>query len=165
MKSKKVTLGLLAFYLLALAWIILLKFQFSFVALDRIRNINLIPFCESVIANGRIDFHEIILNVVAFVPFGVFAYALWQEKSFLSQILPVFLTSLGFEVIQFIFAIGATDITDLITNTSGGVIGIGIAFVLSKIFKNNWRKCINISGFACAVLLSLFILVLLLANL
>lgn len=88
MKSKKVTLGLLAFYLLALAWIILLKFQFSFAALDRIRNINLIPFCESVIANGRIDFHEIILNVVAFVPFGVFAYALWQEnrsfhKSFL----------------------------------------------------------------------------------
>ena len=124
-----------------------------------------IPFCESVIANGRIDFHEIILNVVAFVPFGVFAYVLWQEKSFLSQILPVFLTSLGFEVIQFIFAIGATDITDLITNTSGGVIGIGIAFVLSKIFKNSWKKCINIVGLVCAVLLSLFILVLLLANL
>ena len=101
----------------------------------------------------------------AFVPFGVFAYALWQEKSFLFQILPIFLTSLGFEVIQFVFAIGATDITDLITNTFGGMIGIGIATVLSKIFKNTWKKCINIVGFACAVLLSLFILVLLLANL
>ena len=59
---KKVTFGLFVFYLLALAWIILLKFQFSFAVLDRIRNINLIPFRESVIANGRIDFREIILN-------------------------------------------------------------------------------------------------------
>ena len=101
----------------------------------------------------------------AFVPFGVFAYALWQEKSFLSQIIPIFLTSLGFEVIQFIFAIGATDITDLIANTLGGIIGIGIAFVISRIFKNNWKKYINIIGFVCAVLLSLFILFLLLANL
>lgn len=165
MTSKKVTFGLFAFYLLALGWIILLKFQFSFAVLDHIRNINLIPFSESVIANGRIDFREIILNVFAFVPFGVFAYALWQEKSFLSQIIPIFLTSLGFEVIQFIFAIGATDITDLITNTLGGIIGIGIAFVISRIFKNNWKKYINIIGFVCAVLLSLFILFLLLANL
>ena len=106
-----------------------------------------------------------VVGVTVGVSVGVFAYVLWQEKSFLSQILPVFLTSLGFEVIQFIFAIGATDITDLITNTSGGVIGIGIAFVLSKIFKNSWKKCINIVGLVCAVLLSLFILVLLLANL
>ena len=165
MKSKKVTLGLLVFYLLALAWIILLKFQFSFAVLDHIRNINLIPFSESVIVNSRIDFSEIIQNGFAFVPFGVFAYTLWQEKSFLSQIIPIFLTSLGFEVIQFIFAIGATDITDLITNTLGGIIGIGIAFVISKIFKNNWKKYINIIGLVCAVLLSLFILSLLLANL
>ena len=143
----------------------LLKFQFSFADLDHIRNINLIPFSESVIVNGQIDFSEIIQNALAFVPFGVFTYTLWQEKSFLSQIIPIFLTSLGFEVIQFIFAIGATDITDLIANTLGGIIGIGIAFVISKIFKNNWKKYINIIGLVCAVLLSLFILSLLLANL
>ena len=45
MKSeRKITIGLLVIYLLILAWIILLKLQFTFSALDHIREINLVPF-------------------------------------------------------------------------------------------------------------------------
>ena len=45
MKSKKLTLGLLIFYLVALTWIIVLKMQFPFSGnLPELRNINLIPF-------------------------------------------------------------------------------------------------------------------------
>lgn len=52
MKSKKFTMGLLIFYLIVLTWIIIFKLQFSFENLPHIRNINLIPFGESVIING-----------------------------------------------------------------------------------------------------------------
>ena len=59
MKSeRKITIGLLVIYLLILAWIILLKLQFTFSALDHIREINLVPFGGSVIVNGRIDPHS-----------------------------------------------------------------------------------------------------------
>lgn len=164
MNSKKATLGLLVFYLAALAWIILFKLQFSFKELSHIRNINLIPFKESVIVNGKLDFDEIIQNVLAFIPLGVFIHVIWEEKPVIFRIIPIILTSLILEIIQFIFAIGATDITDIITNSSGGIIGIAIAFAMSKILKNNWKKCINIISLICAILLTLFIAVLLLAN-
>lgn len=164
MKSKKVTLGLLIFYLIALIWIIIFKLQFSFENLPHIRNINLIPFGESVIVNGKMDISEIIQNALAFIPLGLFVHILWEEKSFLKQFVPIICTTLLFEVIQFIFAIGATDITDIITNSLGGIIGIIIAIAISKMTRNNWVKLINIISLIGAITLTLFIAVLLLTN-
>mgnify|MGYP006994495498 CR=1 FL=1 len=72
MKSKKLTLGLLIFYLVALTWIIVLKMQFPFSGnLPELRNINLIPFGGSLIVNGEVSFSEIIKNVLVFIPFGI----------------------------------------------------------------------------------------------
>ena len=80
MKSKRFTLGLLIFYLFALTWIIIFKLQFSFENLPHIRNINLIPFGQSVIVNGKMDFDEIIQNALAFIPYGLFIHVLWEEN-------------------------------------------------------------------------------------
>lgn len=164
MKSKKCTLGLLIFYLVALTWIILFKFQFSIADLPHLRNINLIPFGNSVIVNGTIDFSEIIQNLLAFVPYGLFIHILWEEKPLLKQFLPTICTSFLFEIVQYIFAIGGTDITDIITNSLGGFLGIVIAIV-SKILNKNWIKVINVISLIGAILLTLFISMLLLANL
>ena len=55
-------------------------------------------------------------------------------------ILPKFAFILGFsitvELIQFILAIGATDITDVITNTVGGFLGLKL-YGLSNKYMNN----------------------------
>ena len=165
MASKKITLSLLIVYLLVLTWIIVFKLQFSFSGLPAIRNINLIPFGESVIVNGKISFTEIIQNVLAFIPFGILISVLRDKEKFIKKIIPIVLTSLLFEVLQFIFGIGASDITDVINNSLGGIIGIAIAFGISKIFKNSWKKIINIVSIIFAVILVLFILILVLANL
>ena len=165
MKSKKCTLGLLIFYLVALTWIILFKFQFSIADLPHLRNINLIPFGNSVIVNGTIDFSEIIQNLLAFVPYGLFIHILWEEKPLLKQFLPIICTSFLFEIVQYIFAIGGTDITDIITNSLGGFLGIVIAIAISKILNKNWIKVINVISLIGAILLTLFISMLLLANL
>jgi len=50
-----------------------------------------------------------------------------------------FLFSLLLEINQFIFGIGATDVTDLITNTFGGIIG----YIFYLIFKPIIKKIIN----------------------
>ena len=105
MKSKKCTLGLLIFYLTALSWIIIFKLQFSIVDLPHLRNINLIPFAESVIVNGTIQYDEIIQNLLAFIPYGLFIHILWEDRSLLIQFAPIICTSLFFETVQFIFAI------------------------------------------------------------
>ena len=106
MKSKKFTMGLLIFYLIVLTWIIIFKLQFSFENLPHIRNINLIPFGESVIINGKMEFGEIIQNALAFIPFGVLMHVLWEEKPLIKQMAPVVAVSLLYEIIQFLFGAG-----------------------------------------------------------
>lgn len=164
MQSKKCTFILLIFYLLALTWVVIFKLQFSFEALPHMRNINLIPFGESVIANGKTDLDEIILNVLVFVPFGLFLHILWKQKPWFQQFMPILCASLLFEAIQFLFAVGGSDITDLITNSCGGIAGILIAAFLSKVSEKRWISLINIISLTGAVLLLLLITVLLLAN-
>jgi glycopeptide antibiotics resistance protein len=56
------------------------------------------------------------------------------------------LISLIIEVLQYIFGIGAFDITDIINNTLGGIIGLMIYTGLEKVFGNRTKtqKIINI---------------------
>ena len=165
MSSKKITLGLLIIYLFGLTWVVVFKTQLSFSSLPEMRSINLIPFAESVFVNGRISYTEVIQNALIFIPYGIFISALWDKKPFIVKVLPIILTSFLFEAIQFVFAIGASDITDIIANSLGGIIGIAIAFAFSKIFKENWKKVINGFCLIGGTLLILFVVVVLLANL
>lgn len=82
MESKKITKILCIIYLLFLTWIILFKMSTSLEELLHIRSINLVPFGESVIVNGRISFAEMLDNVVAFVPFGIFTGILLEKSAF-----------------------------------------------------------------------------------
>lgn len=165
MESKKITRCLLAVYLLALSWIIIFKMEFSFDNLPHIRNINLIPFGDSAITNGTVDVSEIINNLLAFIPFGIFTGMLLDEKSFIKKVLPVFFVSLAFETVQFIFAVGASDITDLLMNTTGGIIGTVCFIFLSKIFKNRTNKILNIICLVGAIFMISLIGILVFANL
>lgn len=164
MKSKKITVGLLIFYLAALSWIIIFKMAFSVMKLPHIRSINLIPFGESVIINGKMDFGEIIQNLLAFIPFGILICVLWEKKSLLKQFFPIICTSILFEVIQYVFAVGASDITDVLMNSAGGLLGIGTAVLVEKLSEKHWVRIINILSLTGAVLLGALIVMLILAN-
>lgn len=145
--QNKITVGLLVLYLFALTWIILFKMQFSFQDLryfTDFRGINLIPFAGSVIKNNQIDIGEIIYNVLAFIPFGIYISMLKPNWSFLKKIVPIAGVSLLFEVLQFIFAIGGSDITDLMGNTLGGIIGVGVYIVFRKLFNTKANKILNV---------------------
>ena len=87
--------------------------------------IHLIPFDDYI--NGRGDFvRQVALNVIMTVPFGLLLpFALKKkDRSLLKVTLFTFLLSLMIEVLQpLINGIRSFDVTDLITNTTGGIIG------------------------------------------
>ena len=58
------------------------------------------------------------------------------DNKFLN-ILLIVLISFIFEALQYILHIGVSDITDIIMNTLGGIIGISIISISSLIFNNS----------------------------
>lgn len=164
-KNKLISV-LLIIYLMILTWIILFKMQFNLTALPYIRFINLIPFKESVISNGKIYLGEIFNNFLVFIPVGVYISMLRKEKSILRNIIPIFLLTLSYEIIQFIFHIGATDITDIIMNTLGGLFGVIFTFILYKIFKNDKVIDIVLKGIAlfCTICIVILLTILIVVN-
>lgn len=155
-REKKVTFILLGIYLILLTWIILFKTQFSISQIGHIRSLNLIPFGASVIVNGKLDFDEIVNNAIVFIPVGVYMGMLFPEWSFVRKLCPAAGLSLAYEVLQFILALGATDITDLITNTFGGVIGLLVFAALSEILGERTNKILHILAGICTVLVIVF---------
>lgn len=146
LKSKnKITVILFIIYLLLLIGIVLFKLPFYSPKLsDGIRTINFIPFYGSYDENGNILHLEIIYNILIFIPLGIYISLLKENWSFIKKALTATCLSLSFEVIQFIFAIGRTDITDILDNTLGGIIGIFIISLLSTIFKKRTIKIVNL---------------------
>jgi glycopeptide antibiotics resistance protein len=160
--SKKVTIVLFVIYFLVLFWIILFKLHKPFANMGSRRNINLIPFHQPMILNGKIDYGEMILNVLIFIPLGVYAGMIFKRQALGKKILFCLLISLSCEVLQFIFALGASDITDIISNTFGGIIGLIILIVTKKLFNNDVKvhKFINIFAAIATLLVVSFLLLL-----
>lgn len=160
-KQRNLTMILFIVYFCILIWILLFKMSFSFEELYKSRSINIIPFSGSVIVNGKFYINEIINNILVFIPVGIYTCMLKQEWSILKKVSVAFFISLAIEVLQLILSIGATDITDLIGNTIGGIIGIGIFYLFTKIFKNKAINILNIlASIATIVLVGLLYILL-----
>ena len=160
-KKNTLTTVLFIIYLVILCWILLLKLGVRFSYMEN-RNVNLVPFREYLISHGKIDFAENILNAVIFIPLGVYTGVLFTRWRFVNKFFFFFLTSLSIEGLQFIFKIGAFDITDVIINISGGIIGLLIFEGIKKIFNNSFKvqKFINTIAAIGTVLIILFLLLL-----
>jgi glycopeptide antibiotics resistance protein len=157
--SNRLTTLLFIIYLIALSWILLLKLSVRFSYMGN-RSVNLIPFRESLILNS-----ENILNVVIFIPLGIYAGILFERWIFGKKLLFIFLLSLLVEGLQYILRLGAFDVTDIITNTLGGIIGLIIFKGLEKAFNNSVKaqKFINKIA-ATGTVLMILLLVLLKMN-
>lgn len=163
-KQKKLTRVLFIIYLLVLIWIIVFKFSFSLDDISSLRSVNLVPLEGTAVRNNQYDYSELLNNVLIFMPFGLYIGMLKPNWGFLTQLLPIAGTSLLFEILQYVFAIGATDVTDLIGNTLGGALGLLFCFVFSKIFRSHSIKILNIIGVIGTVIMFSFFTLLIFAN-
>ena len=161
-KENKWMFALTVIVCLLVGWIILFKMSFSISTLDRISGINLIPFYY----DKETSFHltEVALNVFAFIPLGLFLKLL--KFDFKSSVLLGFGYSFILEIMQLILKVGITDITDLITNTSGIVIGAAFYVMLSKIFKDTdmLDKVLKIFATIGTILLLLLLTLVIVSN-
>ncbi|HBN82806.1 MAG TPA: VanZ family protein [Clostridiales bacterium] len=99
---------------------------------------NMTPFVDYI--HGRGDaLRQIILNVIMIIPFG-FLLPIVKKQSMFSCIYKTFLFSLGIELLQpLINGLRSSDITDVITNTIGGLLG----YLFYLLFKPVIRRMLS----------------------
>lgn len=130
--TKKLAQLLFFIYILGLVWLVLFKLSFhplDFLEMTNTRSLNLTPLAMS---GGR---REVLFNILAFIPFGILLTMNASKISFLNKLAISILLSFSFESLQYLLAIGATDITDLITNSLGALLGISFYYLLIKVFS------------------------------
>ena len=101
--------------------------------------INIIPFVDMVS-----DFVNACLNVLLFIPLGIFLPVLWDKYKDIKNIILVALyLTVGIELSQ-ILTFRTTDINDIITNIAGALLGYyiirGITKNFTKYIKSNTKN-------------------------
>ncbi len=93
---------------------------------------NLVPFIDVSLRRGDF-FRQVVLNVIMTLPFGFLFPLTWNKKAkFGVTVFFCFLMSLGIEILQPFFD-RSSDITDLITNMIGGVLGYGLYAIFKPV--------------------------------
>ena len=94
--------------------------------------LTLVPFIDVSLRRGDF-FRQVFLNVIMTLPFG-FLFPLTRNKraSFGVTVFFCFLMSLSIELLQPFFD-RSSDITDLITNVTGGALGYGLYVVFKPV--------------------------------
>ena len=141
-RSKMISYIVFGAYLFLLTWLVLFKFAFTIEEIPHLRQLNLIPFHYETSVAYITHMKEVIYNILIFVPAGVYFTAFLGKRKWWLGIGASFFVSLTFETVQWIFSIGVSDITDLITNTTGVLVGVGLYYLLKKIFKEKTNKII-----------------------
>lgn len=121
-------------YMLILAWVILCHGTletFNSVFDPDFRSLNFYLYF-----NGM----ESILNMLIFVPLGLYLSVLFEKSALLKKVAMVVATSVLFEIVQYVFAVGATDIMDVINNTVGGCVGIAVGWSAMKLLKKRFFR-------------------------
>lgn len=151
--------AVLAIYLCALVWLVMFKFSADIAGVFDYhrRSLNLIPFAGLT----RTNFSEMVANIIVFIPFGLLLSVAYKQLSFRRKLAIVCASSVAAEILQYIFAIGATDINDVIANTSGGLLGLALYHWGHKFFghkQDAWVMTATMVLLTWVILLRLFVL-------
>ncbi|WP_129691576.1 VanZ family protein [Gottfriedia acidiceleris] len=102
---------------------------------------NIIPF-KTIFINIQSlsswpDFSNLVGNIVAFIPFGMFLVFLSKDRgmSFIGVFGRSLIFSLCLESLQVVFSLGIFDVDDLILNTSGGLLGYCAIKLCDKVYN------------------------------
>jgi glycopeptide antibiotics resistance protein len=150
-QGRVITVVLFAIYALVLVGLVLFKFPFSYDDTGTGRHLNLIPLAGSFTDSGMLRLGEIVENVLVFVPFGVYLCMMKPDWSFPKKLIPVVATTVGFETIQYVFAIGRADVTDVIGNAGGGLLGIALYALLPRLLGTRTDRVLRIAAISLTI--------------
>lgn len=154
-KNKFIAVSLFIIYILVLTWIIIFK-TMPYLTYMPARSLNLIPFKGTAVYNGRYDYRELVGNIIIFIPFGVFISMAVRKFNLVAAFVYGAVLSFVYETIQYILVCGAADITDVIMNTAGALIGAIVYLIFKVIFKNKHIEVINAIGIVMLLMLIAF---------
>ena len=130
-----------------------------------LRGLNIVPFyyfiTDDMIAR-TFAFSNIFGNIILFIPLGVYLPVLRRSQKVFGNILLIFFMSLSVEILQYLFAIGITDIDDVFLNCAGGFVGLVLykALLLMTKSAEKARFVITIiaplAGALCVFLIAVF---------
>ncbi len=141
MKNSKKLLNILLIvnfilYLTFLTWTVLFKYVslLEIFSPERLyeRAFHMIHYSDFLNNN----FNSIMGSVILYIPLGIFCCIYSKDAKIWPKVIAIFLLSLAFEIFKFIFAIGPSDVFEIICNVLGGLLGIGIYVLLGTMFKN-----------------------------
>ena len=120
-------------------WLLLFVFYFAFLLVSTVFARRITNPCKNVledfgvINNGRIN-REFIENVLLFIPYSfLFLQAFKPKSPFRITIVVSVLTTLFIEVTQLFLWLGNFQLSDLVHNVLGGLIGYGAWAIISRI--------------------------------
>ncbi len=131
--GRRILIGAFVVYLVLLAWVVLWKLETPWIgaAAGLPRPLKLVPFIASGDADASAPV-EVIINIVIFVPFGLFVGALAPTLAWWKGGGIFLAASLGLETTQHLISTGSFDTTDLLVNTFGGLLGSAICSALRR---------------------------------
>jgi glycopeptide antibiotics resistance protein len=140
-------------YLSVLLWLVLFKFSadpLAVIASYQQRSLNLIPFADS-------GLRDMLDNFLAFFVFGLLLGINDRSHGFVPKVAFVTLLSLAVEALQYVLALGATDITDVLMNGLGGMAGLALTDLAHKYLRHgNVARILDlvVTAFVAALLLA-----------
>ena len=144
--SKKLMYLSLILYMILLIWVVIFKwtnYQAAQECVYTYRKFNLI---QRLIACNqcffRFDFIDIVLNILIFLPMGLYFVVILSKKQLILLIGLTF--SLIFEISQFFTCIGMFNIFDVIGNVIGCAIGYLLFLISKKIINKRLINVLNI---------------------
>ena len=136
-------------YLALLGWVVLWKLEMPGLGGGE-RHLKLVPFVASD-RNGASQPAEVLGNLLLFIPFGVYLVLLaparhrWKATA---GLVGAAAASAALETAQYVLAVGRADITDVIVNTAGAIVGMGLA---GLVHAGAGRAARRVMTGACAV--------------
>lgn len=123
-RSRGILIVAFAVYLALLAWVVLWKLEAPWIgdAVGLYRPIKLVPFVPSGQAGASTPV-EMLINLVLFVPLGLFVGALAPSWAWWKSGVTALAATLVLETVQHLLSTGSFDTTDLIVNTAGALLG------------------------------------------
>ncbi len=118
----------LVLHVALLVWLVVWKFRTPYVGTGELRAVKLVPFVASE-GYSASQTWEVLGNLFVFIPLGVLLGVVATRWSWGARALGIAALSTGFELAQYVLAVGSSDTTDVIMNTAGGVIGLLVARV------------------------------------
>lgn len=138
-----------------LVWIVLFKLEVPYVGSAGVRPVKLIPFVSDGV-NGHSAPSEVVANLLLFVPFGIYLRLVTPSWPWWKATGVVAVSSLVLEIAQYVLAVGSADVTDLLVNTAGGLVGLGVFAVLRRRLKG---RTVRVMARACLIGTGLALLV------